>query len=80
MSEPTLDTEAFRQFERIAHDRIADSYQTFFEPVTQHAIAPLLDTAAMQQRIRTVFDRLVCAYASGGGIALPMGLQDCCGV
>jgi len=34
MSEPTLDTEAFRHFERITHDRIADSYQTFFEPVT----------------------------------------------
>lgn len=45
MSETTLDTEAFRQFERTSHDRLADSYQTFFESVTQHAIAPLLDTA-----------------------------------
>ena len=45
MSEPTIDAEAFRHFERTSHDRIADSYQTFFEPVTQHAIAPLLDTA-----------------------------------
>ena len=44
MSEPTLDVEAFRHFERTSHDRIANSYQTFFEPVTQHAIAPLLDT------------------------------------
>jgi len=39
-----LDAEAFRHFERTSHDRIANSYQTFFEPVTQHAIAPLLDT------------------------------------
>jgi SAM-dependent methyltransferase len=32
-------------------------------------------TAAMQQRIRTVFDRLVSAYASGGGLALPMAYK-----
>ena len=36
-------------------------------------------TAAMQQRIRTVFDRLVGAYASGGGIVLPMACKIAAG-
>jgi len=40
-----LDAEAFRHFERAAHDRIANSYQTFFEPVTRHAVESLLNTA-----------------------------------
>ena len=40
-----LDAEAFRHFERTAHNRIANSYQTFFQPVTRHAIESLLDTA-----------------------------------
>jgi hypothetical protein len=36
-------------------------------------------TAAMQQRIRTVFNRLVRAYASGGGIVLPMACKIAAG-
>lgn len=32
-------------------------------------------TAAMQQGIRTVFDRMVCVYASDGGLTLPMAYK-----
>jgi SAM-dependent methyltransferase len=45
MSEPRIDTEAFRSFEREAHSRIAESYHDLFAEVTDRAIAPLLDAA-----------------------------------
>jgi hypothetical protein len=64
MREPMLAPEAFRHFESTAHDRIADSYQTFFEPVTQHAIHSR-QTTAMQQHIHAVFERLdICCINS----------------
>ena len=59
-----LDTEAFRHFEQQAHDRIAPSYQTFFEPVTQHAIAALLDTAHVRAGTR-----LLDVATGPGGVA-----------
>jgi SAM-dependent methyltransferase len=45
MNDTPFDVEAFRDFERAAHNRIAGSYQAFFEPVTQHAVDLLLDMA-----------------------------------
>lgn len=45
MSEPLIDHDAFRAFERAAHGRIAQSYYDRFAAVTDRAIAPLLDTA-----------------------------------
>lgn len=41
-----MDTEAFRDFERAAHDRVADGYHDFFEPVTGGA--GLVDVAARE--------------------------------
>jgi ubiquinone/menaquinone biosynthesis C-methylase UbiE len=45
MSGPEIDPEAFRNFERAAHSRIADSYHDRFGVVTDRATAPLLDAA-----------------------------------
>jgi SAM-dependent methyltransferase len=64
MSAAMLDTEAFRHFEQQAHDRIAPSYQTFFEPVTQHAVAALLDTAHVRAGTR-----LLDVATGPGGVA-----------
>jgi len=40
-----IDRNAFRDFERNAHDRLADSYHAFFASVTEHAAKPLLAAA-----------------------------------
>jgi SAM-dependent methyltransferase len=64
MSEPTINAEAFRHFERTSHNRIADSYLTFFEPVTQHAIAPLLNTVHVGAGTR-----LLDVATGSGGVA-----------
>jgi hypothetical protein len=40
-----VDEKAFREFERAAHDRIVNSYHSFFVPITEHAAEPLLDAA-----------------------------------
>ena len=59
-----MDTEAFRDFERAAHDRVADGYHDFFEPVTGGAIAALLDAAGVRASCR------VLDVATGpGGVA-----------
>ena len=59
-----MDTEAFRDFERAAHDRVADGYHDFFEPVTGGAIAMLLDAAGVHAGSR------VLDVATGpGGVA-----------
>lgn len=44
-----IDVEAFRTFERHAHDRIAESYADFLAPITSHAIGPLLDVARVRE-------------------------------
>jgi SAM-dependent methyltransferase len=49
-----MDTEAFRDFERAAHDRVAGSYHDFFEPVTRGAIATLLDVASARAGSRVL--------------------------
>ena len=63
LSEP-MDTEAFRDFERAAHDRVAGGYHDFFEPVTRGAVAMLLDAAGVRAGSR------VLDVATGpGGVA-----------
>lgn len=57
-----IDEKAFREFERSAHDRIADSYHSFFVPITEHAAEPLLDAAEVEAKLR------VLDVASGSGV------------
>ena len=47
-----IDKDAFRNFEREAHDRIAASYNDLFTGVTERAIAPLLDAAKVRAGMR----------------------------
>jgi SAM-dependent methyltransferase len=49
-----IDADAFRTFERHAHDRIADSYSAFFTPITSHASGPLLDAAGVRPGARVL--------------------------
>jgi len=49
-----MDTEAFRDFERAAHDRVAGGYHDFFEPVTAGAVATLLDAAGARAGCRVL--------------------------
>src|SRR6478672_8666344 len=42
MSQSQIDLEAFRNFERAAHDKLAESYHDAFSVVTDRAIEPLL--------------------------------------
>jgi SAM-dependent methyltransferase len=58
----SVDADRFREFERSAHDRIADSYHAFFVPITEHAAEPLLDAAGVQK------DTKMLDVASGSGI------------
>lgn len=57
-----IDRDAFRDFERNAHDRLADTYHAFFASVTEHAAEPLL-TAAMVGARMSVLD-----VACGSGV------------
>jgi SAM-dependent methyltransferase len=57
-----IDRNAFRDFERNAHDRLAESYHTFFAPVTEHAAEPLLTAAEVGTRM-SVLD-----VACGSGV------------
>jgi SAM-dependent methyltransferase len=45
MSQPPVDLEAFRDFERTVHDRLAQSYHDAFSSVSDRAIEPLLEAA-----------------------------------
>lgn len=49
-----IDADAFRAFERRAHDRIADSYSDFLAPITSRAIGALLDVAGVGQGSRAL--------------------------
>jgi len=70
----TIDAEAFREFERRGHDRVARSYGDFFEPVTAGTIEALLDAAAVGRGTR-VLDvacgpGVVAAAAAARGAAI----------
>ena len=73
---PQIDIDAFRKFERDAHDRIAGSYNDLFGAVTDNAIAPLLDAVEplAERRLLDVAagpGRLTSAAADRG--AVPVG-------
>src|SRR4051812_31196052 len=59
----TVDANAFRDFERAAHNRLATSYAECFTPITSLAIAPLLEAASVGPGVR------VLDVASGPGSA-----------
>jgi len=52
MSQPQVDLEAFRNFEKITHDKLAESYYDAFSVVTNRAIEPLLKAAAVSDGSR----------------------------
>jgi SAM-dependent methyltransferase len=56
-----VDRDAFRKFERDAHDRIAGSYTELFAAVTDEAIVPLLNA------VKPVTDRRLLDVAAGPG-------------
>jgi SAM-dependent methyltransferase len=49
-----IQAEAFREFERRGHDRVARAYGDFFEPVTARAIDALLDAAGVSAGVRVL--------------------------
>jgi SAM-dependent methyltransferase len=57
-----IDRDAFRDFERSAHDRLADTYHAFFAAVTEHAAEPLLAAANVTGRMK------VLEVACGSGV------------
>ena len=50
MSQSQIDLEAFRNFEKAAHDKLAESYHDAFSAVTNRAIEPLLKAAHVGKR------------------------------
>jgi ubiquinone/menaquinone biosynthesis C-methylase UbiE len=69
-----IDRDAFLNFERDAHDRIAGSYNDLFAAVTDGAIAPLLDAADVHTGMRLLDvaagpGRLTRAAAERGALA-----------
>jgi SAM-dependent methyltransferase len=62
MSQPPVDVVAFREFERSGHNRLADTYNKLFVPITRHAIEPLLDAAVVGPGVR------VLDVATGPGV------------
>lgn len=62
MSERQINADAFRDFERAAHDEIAEGYRRFFSAVTDYAVEPLLDAAAVRA------GRRVLDVATGPGV------------
>jgi hypothetical protein len=64
-----IDREAFRDFERQAHNRLASTYHAFFAPVTEHAAGPLLRRADVGARTR------VLDAACGSGVVARRAAQ-----
>jgi SAM-dependent methyltransferase len=62
MNQTAIDADAFRDFERTAHDEIAEGYRDFFTKVTDYAIEPLLDAASVATNAR------VLDVATGPGV------------
>jgi hypothetical protein len=52
MSQPQFDLEAFRNFEKATHDKLAESYHDAFSAVTNRAIEPLLKAAHVREGTR----------------------------
>ena len=49
-----IDRNAFRDFERAQHHRLADTYHAPFVPVSEHAAEPLLDAAKVRAGMRVL--------------------------
>jgi SAM-dependent methyltransferase len=52
MNQPQVDLEAFRNFEKTTHDKLAESYHDAFSAVTSRAIEPLLKAAEVSSGTR----------------------------
>ena len=52
MNQPQVDLEAFRNFEKTTHDKLAESYHDAFSAVTNRAIEPLLKAAEVSDGTR----------------------------
>src|SRR3954469_5494763 len=50
----TVDADAFRDFERAAHNRLATSYAEFFTPITDLATGRLLEAANVGPGVRVL--------------------------
>src|SRR5262252_10559113 len=79
MNDHQIDADAFRNFERDAHDEIADGYRDFFTAVTTYAVDPLLDAAACRSGM-TVLDvatgpGVVAFRAAGRGASSVVGVD-----
>jgi SAM-dependent methyltransferase len=79
MSHHEIDADAFRNFERDAHDEIADGYRDFFTAVTAYAVDPLLDAAAYRSGM-SVLDvatgpGIVAFRAASGGASSVVGVD-----
>ena len=52
MSQSQIDLETFRNFEKAAHDKLAESYHDAFSAVTDRAIEPLLKATCVENETR----------------------------
>jgi SAM-dependent methyltransferase len=79
MTESRVDPDAFRAFERSAHDEIAAGYQDFFATITGYAVDPLLDAAQVHagKRVLDVATGpgLLASRAAGRGAARVVGVD-----
>jgi SAM-dependent methyltransferase len=75
---PEFDPEAFREFERQGHDRLAESYTDVFTPITGLAIGHLLDAASAKPGMKVLDVACgpgnVCQAAIGRGVE-PAGID-----
>ena len=67
MSGSSVDPDAFRAFERSAHDEVAVGYRDFFVDVTSYAVEPLLDAANVSSGTRLL------DVATGPGVVASRG-------
>lgn len=79
MGETRIDPDAFRAFERSAHDEIATGYRDFFVTITGYAVDPLLDAAEVSagKRVLDVATGpgLLASRAASRGAARVVGVD-----
>lgn len=67
------DAERLRAFERQGHDRVAETYHSFFSPVTALAIEPILDAVMARPAVRLL--DVACGPGALAGKAAERGAQ-----